>query len=77
MIFVPVIWVSFDFRPCKKKSLKNIPVKKNCLKKVPGPTFLMIWHGVCHVACHVILNFYFFLKFWKLFLKLKNMKINY
>jgi len=50
MIFVLVIWTCFDFRPCKKKSLNYIPVKKNYLKKVFGPTFLLIWHGFGHVA---------------------------
>ena len=25
MIFVPVIWVSFDFRPCKKKNFEKHP----------------------------------------------------
>jgi len=34
MIFVPVIWVSFGFRPCKKK-LKYIPAKKNLFEKGP------------------------------------------
>jgi len=32
MIFVLVIWVSFDFRPCKKK-FKNIPAKKDLFEK--------------------------------------------
>ena len=35
MIIVPVIWASFDFRPCKKKNLKYIPIKKNLFEKGP------------------------------------------
>jgi len=55
MIFVPVIWTSFCFRPWKKK-LKNIPTIFFYLKKVPDPTFLLIWHDFGHVAGHVIKN---------------------
>jgi len=33
MIFVLVIWVSFGFRPCKIKILKNIPAKKKLFEK--------------------------------------------
>jgi len=29
--------------------LNYIPAKKNYLKKVLGPTFLLIWHGFGHV----------------------------
>lgn len=50
MIIIPVIWVSFDFRPCKKKTLKYILVKKNCLKKIPDPTSCLTWHVIRHVA---------------------------
>jgi len=50
MIFVPVIWASFDFRPCQKKKLKNIPAKKNLFEKGPWPTKTLKWHGSCHVA---------------------------
>jgi len=50
MIFVPVIWVSFDFSSLQKKSLNYIPAKKKYLKKVPGPTSQLIWHAVRHVA---------------------------
>jgi len=35
MIFVPVIWACFDFRPCKKKSLNKIPAKKILFEKDP------------------------------------------
>jgi len=35
MIFVPVIWATFDFRPCKKKSLNYIPAKKILFEKCP------------------------------------------
>jgi len=31
--------------------------KKICLKKVPDPTKMLKYHGFCHVACHIILNF--------------------
>ena len=50
MIIVPVIWASFDFRPCVKKKLNYIPVNFFFLKKVPGPTIQLIWHGFGHVA---------------------------
>ena len=39
MIIVPVIWGSFDFHPCKKKSLKYIPVKKNLFEKGLWPNY--------------------------------------
>ena len=50
MIIVPVIWASFDFRPCVKKNLNYIPVKKKNLRKVPGPTSCLTWHGFGHMA---------------------------
>ena len=34
MISVPIIWASFDFRPCKKKIEKH-PCKKNLFEKGP------------------------------------------
>jgi len=34
MIFVPVIWTSFDFCPYKKK-LKNVLAKKKLFEKGP------------------------------------------
>jgi len=37
MIFVPVIWACFDFCPCKRKSLKNIPVNFFLFEKGPWP----------------------------------------
>lgn len=49
VIFVPIIWVSFGFRPSKKKNEKR-PCKKNCLKNVSDPTSAQIWHGSCHMA---------------------------
>jgi len=55
MIFVPVIWVSFNFRPCKKKKFElHLCKKKIYLKKVHGSTSQLIWHVVRHVAGHVI-----------------------
>ena len=39
MIIVPVIWASFDFRPCKKKKLKNILVEKILFEKGPWPHY--------------------------------------
>jgi len=49
MIFVSVIWASFDFRPYKKKIKKRL-CKKKLFEKVFGPTSDLIWHGSCHVA---------------------------
>ena len=37
MIFFPVIWANFDFRPCKKKSLNYIPTKTFLFEKGPWP----------------------------------------
>jgi len=42
MIFVPI-----------KKKFEKTPAIFFCLKEVPRPTFLMIWHWFHHVAVHV------------------------
>jgi len=39
MIIVPVIWASFDFRPCEKKNLNYIPVKYFLFEKGPWPYY--------------------------------------
>jgi len=45
MIIVPVIWVSFDFRPYEEKKFELHLCKIFfCLKKVPGPTSWLTWH---------------------------------
>jgi len=43
MIFVPVIWASFGFHPCKKKKLKNIPTIFFVWKRSLAPHFC--WFG--------------------------------
>jgi len=50
MFFVLVIWGRFSFLPCKKTKIEKHPSKKNCFKKVPGPTIQTIWHDFGHVA---------------------------
>jgi len=63
MIFIPVIWVSFDFRPYKKKSLKNIPVKKYLFEKGSSP------HQNIEVAWFLPRGMSHNIKFLKIFLK--------
>ena len=50
MIIVPVIWASFDFRPCVKKKLKYIPVKKKLFEKGPWPHYSADLACFGHVA---------------------------
>jgi len=52
MIFVPVTWPCFDFRPCKKKSLNYIPAKKVLFEKgrwphIPADLACCIPRGSC------------------------------
>ena len=88
MIFVPIIWASFDFRPYQKKSLKNIPAKKFVWKRSLAPHFW--WYGMgfatwqllivqllprgADVTVHVIKNIFKLLKI--IIFNQKNLKIN-
>jgi len=49
MIIVPVIWSSFDFRPCKKK-LKYILEIKNLFENGPSLLHVLLGMLIAHVA---------------------------